>query len=359
MQKSRPESASRDSSLPPYDASRHYAPKYNGHIEFVDMAKCLMLVAVVVSHSEANFMADCVDPFIIPLFWVCSGYTSRSDFSLRKRLSVIWAYFIMTAVCMTVCSIFPILCQYASLNATDVWGALYARDTLYAAPPSASNPVLLRMCNNPLWFLPSLFSTYCLFRVVMTTRLLLAQIFLCSVSLFIGTLLTLSPYLLPWSVDLAFVSVIFMCFGHWVRRYSLIEKMTASGVVACIVFYTCMWGYTGLINPSVRDYGAHWPSMILTGCVGSLALLLLCRYAARGWVGRLSVIIDKGALMIFGLHLLFVETSKQLCSGVVGDWKLRVLITIAMSFVGGWLVWKAWSLLTSGVRRLYTMAFTR
>lgn len=359
MQKSTPESASPVWSLSPTAESRSYAPRYEGRIEFVDMAKCLMLAGMVVEHTEGSFLMDFFDPFLIPIFLVCSGYTSRTDFSLRKRLSVVAAYFIMTAVCMAVCAIFPILCQYAKLDLTDIWGALYARDTLYAAPPSASNPVLLRMCNNPLWFLPLLFTSYFLFRLVMMVPSLIAQIFLCSVSLFIGSLLTLSPYLLPWSIDVAFVGVIYMCFGHWVRRYSLIEKTPASGIVACIILYTCCWGFTGFVNPSVRDYGSHWPLLVLTGSSGSFALLLLCRYAARGWVGRLSVIIDKGALMIFGLHLLFVETSKQLCSGVVGDWKLRVLITIAMSFVGGWLVWKAWSLLTSGVRRLHTMAFTR
>lgn len=316
-------------------------------IAFVDLAKCIALCWVIWEHTEANYMMRIIDNVILPVFWVCSGYTTKYDFSLRSKTKLIAYYFALSFACV----IYAVFYRHVTLTADDFWGILYARYCFYDAPASASNPCLLPIYNGVLWFVPSLFTTYCVYKLLLLGKSFRAQALLCILSLVIATFLDMLPILLPWSIDSAFVYAVFMCVGGWLRKYDVMSRASLAMTLAMVVLYLCLDRVTWTTNPSMRDYGLNWPSYILTASVGVTALLMLCRYLEHTWLARVAVWFDVEAIFIFGLQTIFLSWFVEITSGMFESWKVRVALDLAVCFVGGFIVGKIYRLITLVFRR--------
>lgn len=325
---------------------------FDKRIAFLDLAKCIALCWVIWDHTEASFMMEPVDNMILAVFWICSGYTTRPDFKIKGKIKLIWYYFFMSAVLV----LFSVLHLGKAFTWDSFWGILYARYYFFDAPGSPANPCLLDMNNGALWFLPSLFTSYCVLKLLLKARSGKAQALLCAASLAIGTLFTFLPVLLPWSIDSAFVIAVIMCMGHWLRRYGIMEKSRLPIAVSLLLIFLCLDRVTWLINVSVRDYGNWWPSYMVTAPAGVTALLLFCRYFDRTWFARISVAFDREALFIFGLQAIFINLAVERMDLLVENWRWRISIIIISCFAGGFLAGKAYkfmvALLKTGYRSI-------
>lgn len=317
-------------------------------LAFVDLAKCIAICWAIWSHTEAYYMMDMVDNIILPIFWICSGFTSRRDFKIRNKLKLIAYYFILSALCL----LFAVFYAGKSLDANAVLGIFYARFMIYDAPLSASNPMLFSLYNGVLWFIPSLFTSYCVFRLLLKASTFRMQLVLCVASLCIAGALDFLPVLLPWSIDTAFVFAVFMCIGYWLRRYRIVERFGLEMALACLIIYLCLDRFTWLTNPSVRDYGLHWPSLMFTASFGVTSLLIFCKYLDRTWLARIAVAFDKEALFIFGLQLVFLKLITERTFGVIESWKLRIFIDIAGCFIGGYIVGKIYGAISGWLHHI-------
>ena len=317
-----------------------------GRIAYVDLAKCLALAGLIIGHTPDLRFVSFVDSMLLPVFWICSGYTTTGAVDLRRKLPLLGYYFLMAPVCL----LFGIVAWHIPFSWTDIAGIFYGRVTLYAAPISEANPALMQYFCRVLWFLPSLFTSYCVFKVILMARTWIGQALMCVTSLIIATLLDMQPYLLPWSADTAFLFAVFMCFGRWMRRYELIERARFCDLLVSAAVFICLSPVTGFTNLSVRIYGALWPSLLVTATAGVYALLVLCRYLDRTWAAKVAVTLDRQALFIFGLQLIFLATNAEGLIGPVGQWWLSIPFALARCFAGayifGWAVRRVVRILT-------------
>lgn len=306
----------------------------NRRIAFIDLAKCVALALIIVAHTQWEARVGYTDNFRLVLFWICAGYTSSSEVNLLKKSRLLVSYALMSVLCL----LYSVFYAGHSFTLTDIFGIFYARFSMMRPPLSADNPCLLPLYNSVLWFLPALFTSYCVFKVIMKAKTLRNRLVMCAGSLVIGTVLCRQPYLLPWSADMAFIFAVFLCAGHWMRRYRLLSRMGIIGLLLCLPVYAFSSLAVGEINLSISDLGHYWPLLIVSAISGATLLMGICRLIDNTWVARMAVTLNSQALYIFGLQLVFISLTDDWLAVYMPDWRIRVLSYIVICFACGFAI---------------------
>lgn len=311
---------------------------------YVDMAKCVMLMFVIVSHTEAWRLELPVDPILISTFWICSGYTSGPSVSLRRKATgLLVPYFAMSALCL----LFSWLVAGRDIVSRDILGILYSRYVALAAPASETNPCLMPLCNSPLWFLTSLFTGFCVYASLMRIRTLRTQTLAAGLCLALAWAATYLPVLLPWSIDTALFAGPMIWARHQMRRFNVLESLWKLKwrLAACIALYAAFAWLQGWGNVSVREYGRWWPVPVLSSLTGVPALMLLCKAFEHSLAARLLSAINRQALYIFGMQMMFINLVPRHLPFMDG-WPQTLAAALLLSICGGWATGRAMSWLT-------------
>lgn len=190
-----------------------------------------------------------------------------------------------------------------SITIFDIAGVLYSRWCIYPLG-SDNNIYLLRSGNGPLWFLTSMFVSYTLFWLIQKSNIPILFV-LCSI--FITYLLSFLPILLPWSIDTAFLMVIFIYFGVLIRKKRLLSMISFRQLCWLIIIYIAFLFISGNINLSVRIYGRSLMIMLPAAMLGSIILMRIACYIEETIIGTFISMIGRHSLSIFCLHLPFVS----------------------------------------------------
>lgn len=257
-------------------------------VDYLDMLKCLGMFIVVSGHIHPYYgwFSLPLHGFVIPLYFLLSGMTFK-----RGKFPTLWAfvkhraktlllpYLILSIVTWAFWAAFNV----ASHNQVDLWGPL-----LQTFIAQGSGGFLIH--NVPLWFLPCLFVIEVLYYMIdklpewanILCCVLLSILGACMISWWQGPFV-----LLPWSIESAFVAIIFYCAGNLlVKHFGLVgiqdkvlERKWLS--LAIIVILTLV-----MINT------AHWNRHI------SLGSDSLGKYPPMFYVNAFMGIISTGLFSI-------------------------------------------------------------
>lgn len=216
-------------------------------IEWIDTAKGLGLILVILGHLHIPYAATWIYFFHMPLFFFLSGtvYSGQKynfkDFIIRKIKSLIIPYFTLGIV---------IWLFYAVVNIF-----ISTEDSLYGSNIEMLKGMLVQEHYWTIWFLAALFLTeviyYFMDKLVGNNKiaLLLISILVCVFGLIRYRLGWGS---LPWNLDIALVAQFFYHIGRWFRYNNKLQKMVFSIKKRDTIF--CMMVCLGL--------------NILFGCLG-------------------------------------------------------------------------------------------
>lgn len=127
-----------------------------------------------------------------------------------------------------------------------------------------------------------------------------------------------------------------MWVGGMLRRHDVIARGGWLLALICAAAYIGFNYLTGPTNYSVRDLGVNWPSAFGCAVSGVIPLLWLCELSGRTWLARAMSWINREALFIFGMQLVFLSLASEYYGPVtVHSWKLRILIALIYCFAGG------------------------
>jgi len=310
------------------------APTSVSRLDYVDAAKGFSLLCVMLGHTAGGGLVTYIDNMLLPVFWISAGFTSRPDFSLSARFrSLVIPYFMMSAACLLFTFLFsPDVSMWRA-----VAGVFYSRFTLFA---DAANGCLLMVADNSvLWFLTSLFTAYCLFRLLLMVRIAWLRVMAGAASVAVGFLYSLLPVLLPWSVDTAFFIAPLMLTGHELRRSDLTDRHRWPALAVCVAGYMLCNLLAGPTNYSIRDMGAVYPASFGCALFGGTAALVIFRMAACSHVNRAFASVNAKALYIFGLQLIFIECGARLGARFhLSEWQtvfFQLLLAVAGGYVAG------------------------
>ena len=190
-------------------------PSQKKRVDYLDMLKCLGMFIVVSGHIHPDYkwFSLTVHCFVIPLYFLLSGMTfKRSKFPslwkfIKHRAKTLLLPYLMFSL---VTWAFWVIFNVASHNQVNLWSPL-----LQTFIAQGSGGFLVH--NVPLWFLPCLFVIEVLYYMIdklpewanITVCILLSVLGACMISWWRGPFI-----LLPWSMESAFVSILFYCAGN-------------------------------------------------------------------------------------------------------------------------------------------------
>lgn len=189
-------------------------------VDYLDMLKCLGMFIVVSGHIHPYYkwFSLTVHCFVIPLYFLLSGMTFKRskfptlwEFIKHRAKTLLLPYLMLSLVTWAFWAIFNVV----SHNQVDLWGPL-----LQTFIAQGSGGFLVH--NVPLWFLPCLFVIEVLYYMIdklpewanILCCVLLSVLGACMISWWRGPFI-----LLPWSIESAFVAIIFYCAGNLLVKH--------------------------------------------------------------------------------------------------------------------------------------------
>ncbi len=284
-------------------------------LDWVDQVKGFTIFLVVYGHNFP-ICEKYIYSFHMPLFIMIAGFfhPSISTFdSIKKRFqSIIVPYFIWS-FCLYFFWFF-LSRNYGDnvkLNLSPVKnfiGIFYAQgDREY-----------MDWCI-PVWFLPAIFCTFLLFHFIKKIKkTTLTAIVLMVVALLGFISIRMYDFILPWSINIAMVALLFYSFGYYFfKKISNVSKKNAIIILIVMGLFNLFF-YNS--NIKIDMYRAHYGNelyFILNGISGSLFVLFFFKafpvFKFLQFIGKFSLTILALQLVVmtfikFMLMILFHQT---------------------------------------------------
>lgn len=269
----------------------------------VDVAKGIGIVLVVLAHCCGGTLpSNVINSFHMPLFFCLSGLflfrknESFRDFINKKAKSLLFP-----------CLVFGILLSTYSTTLDYVRG-------------ESEIPLGLRYVglfintrHNPypgsLWFFLALFLVelmlYFIHKTIHSSAFRLIVVLAISV---MGCLYNQKYKVgLPWSLDIAFICILFTEFGYMCKQYGVLSHNSLVKAVLLLVIFTVTFslnvvvlGYN--VNLFSSDYGCY-PLFYLTALSGTYIVYSLSCIIKQN---RLLQYLGQNSLLIYSLHFLLL-----------------------------------------------------
>lgn len=337
-------------------------------LDFIDVAKAIGIIAVMMSHSigfpyntgyyfTASYMA---------LFFVLSGYTYKDGRTVkgnivRRTVKMGKAYFFYSA-CLYIITVASKIVLHSRLTKdyllTAASGILYSTHSLYYPRTVDPNISFFLVQNAPLWYLTCFIVAGGLFDIAFNIAKnhrgwVLGIILTGTMATY---LLANIPVRLPWGIDTAFAGMAFMAFGYCIRYNNLFQKNNFYWIIpAVFAVYIGFCNWNPGIAMSVREYGNHGVlssiAFIVIGCTGALLYITFARILCKiTYVKKVLCCTGRKTLPILAFHVFIFmvwDTIQERVLQKMGTtslngilyWTagiLKIAVTVMICIAGSW-----------------------
>lgn len=277
----------------------------------IDIFRGICIFCMVLGHSWVPFV-NTIYLFHMPSFFVASGYTYNIN---KKKIGI--GLFIWNKICSLlipfwlVNTIFILIYKLLEMaNILNVFYATESFDILMALKQLFlyGNPCAL---GGATWFLPVLFGGSILFHIYNTIgegTSYIITVILSAISLLLGIFLIQKGIRLIYCGDLIFLSVGFIAFGDWLKRYQVLEgKIPTKIMFPCALISTWFFG-TYYFN----NLPMNWPSRQFTNsffiqtisCFMAMYVIwiLACEVKKIVWIEKIFEELGKRTYVIMTFH---------------------------------------------------------
>lgn len=278
-------------------------------LDYIDIAKGLGIILVVLSHTERPELMYYSSAFFVPIFFFCSGYTSSKKTSLnscfyRQATKLLKPYIFFSLI---------LLLFFHNFSLRAIAGILYSRYCLY---PFGTEPDICRLMiigNYPMWFLTCMIITYLLYDILIFYPKY--QYYLATSYFLITVGANFLPILLPWSLETAPLMAVIMFFGTKLRNdvpNIFINKRPNIFIILSAILYLLLLPFCHDINISVRMFGSSISVYLLAATTGSILLTYISRLIQGTIIGKILKQIGIHSLTIFCIEIPFILMGKDI-----------------------------------------------
>ncbi len=297
----------------------------SNRLEFIDIAKGLGIMLVIMGHIEHDYVPFCGSVHI-PMFFVIAGYlcdlTKYEDkscgFVVAKRCKrLLIPYFVYNMVLYLKYLAKLILSHGTVKEALSAFlGFIYSASILLKDVPANENFEGFVFGNGPLWFLTAMAASsaifYCIIYYVLKHRFDMKKIALSAALLIAAswTLLQLLPVYLPWSFEMSLVGCVFMLFGLVLRNFNAAEfiKSHIYVPVIALVAFALLHHFNGSANMAICVYGKSLVVYVILGMLGSVLMLWLAFLIEKSaLLGRAVAYVGRNTLIILAFHMTIIS----------------------------------------------------
>lgn len=317
-------------------------------IQYWDMAKGFTILLVIIGHiSNVNpYLRGVIFSFHMPFYFMANGYFIK-DYSLRKTIkksakSLLIPYSI---VCIISTAWYTI--KYWQWGSAD--NLLQIRDKLVAMLWGISKAsTILKEVHSVwlVWFVICLFVARIIYVIVMRVLskfkipIQIVVIFLISIA---GMIIGEQYAFLPWSLDVALVSLPFLMVGEYLSKYHLLENKFKSVMFTAAILWIVPLGMKIYIELATRDYPMGLIS-VLEAVGGSVCVVgffyflekhgILC--SQLSWLGRNSMIV----LAVHCLEMMYFDWDKYVFAILLVEniWWMAAIVKVIVIVAVAWVI---------------------
>lgn len=300
------------------------------HLDYIDIAKGLGIILVVLSHTEHWELMYYSLPFFVPIFFFCSGYTSS-----KKAISLNTCFRQQAVKLLKPYLFFSIflLLYFHDFSLRAILGIFYSRYCLYPFGTASDICHFMIVGNYPMWFLTCMVIAYLLYDLLIYYPRY--QYWIIGTYLVVTVGATYLPILLPWSLDTAPLMAVIMYGGTLFRKYYLDifnNRKPHTIIILSFGLYLLLLPFCHDINISVRMYGFNMMTYTLAAFTGCIILIWLSRLLQGTFVGKGLVQIGRHSLTIFCIEIPFILIAKHF-SNLILPIMPSLLTVIITSFI--------------------------
>ena len=270
----------------------------SSRLEWIDICRGIGILLVVLGHSAPPFKLY-IYAFHIPLFFLVSGYLWNSRYSFKTTLvkslkRYIIPYFILSILNLCI-EMFFLLIQKESFDVVGKYiiGIIYSR----------GNHEWMPNCG-PLWFLTALFCSILIYKIIdLSYKKMFTKSLTVVIVSVLGYVISLTDIpKMPWNLDVALVSVLFLHLGRIVKSVGIMETLKLPSkamlsVVFAILSFVGVYFNQVEVNFVDNTYGNFF-FMLLGSIPISLVVMIISE--------RTSHLLKFKMLSFLGSHTLFI-----------------------------------------------------
>ena len=278
----------------------------NQRILYWDIAKGIAIMLMILGHTEApSIIRAAIFSFHMPFFIIANGYFIKSYDLKRTFLRSIRTLLIP----------YIITCIISAVIYTLLYGNDAQPISLFLVKIKAMVGGMSKISTRfqtfdsvwVVWFVCALFITRNLYIGIMSIfedRIWIA-FGIMGLLVYLGYWIGINYAFLPWSLDVALVSLVFMATGDWMHRKNYFEKnriyifvLPLISWIGIMVIFRCY------IELAMRSYPFGIIS-ILEAIAGSIVLISFSKYAERfQWFSKIFSWIGERSMIILGIHCI-------------------------------------------------------
>jgi len=290
----------------------------NKRIQWVDMAKGLAIILVIVGHTIGNpIIRGLIFSFHMPLFFILSGYTSKcpenkTAWQVKTKSGV--QHLLLPAYIIYVIRI--VLLVLIGDKKVSAVGCLLSM--LFASGDKTVIAGIEIPEFGMMWFLVVLFGMKCLYEAI---SLLTGNKYMFIISLIVSTcgVLIGSILFLPFSFDLIMSTMLFFCIGQKLRSFELssspILKLLVSGAVWSGLFVLIFAISDHYLELAMRRYPLYplCYVMAVSGCLTVFIVMIKLEKikvitAVLSWFGKNSIYM----FIVHAFDMLWLDLLKRI-----------------------------------------------
>lgn len=306
-------------------------------LDYIDILKGIGILFVIFSHSGAEkwFMSYFGD-FFVSLFFIASGYTYIQRDTpfitiIKKRARRLLFPYVFFSILL--------LILYKRFSLIDIFGVFYSRYCLYPFN-SVSNVYFLGGGNPPLWFLTSMLTAFIPFWLLM--KYSNKTMWILSAFVLITYGFQFLPILLPWSLDTACLTGVFLYVGNLSRRFEKqLFKWPIGGDVILISVFVVVCILNGSDNLSVREYGNSFFLYFIACVCATWCLLRLSKLIENSFLCKMLINLGRHSLVIFCIQMFLLRICHQVFHDIMhlpteglGFYGITVVKILIVAFAG-------------------------
>lgn len=277
---------------------------------WIDVAKGLSMLAVVLGHQGQSQVGRIVFPFHLMIFFLLSGYTLKvkpvtGDYVATKFTRLMKPYF-FTCLAVIVLDVLNLLVNNRDLVPVT---QLVANDLIRSFAGSGDLRTLgvieLPSRIGAIWFFPAMFLA------IVGTQLILNYVpkyrYHIGVGLIFLAQMSVSVGWMPFSVQSAMMAIFFVLLGHDIKTHKILSKLRPMHyVIAAVIFAAGIWGRFTIYF--VRAYMTDPVISSVTGLGGCLLVYGLSRILSGN---RILAYTGQYSSYFLGVHLMEMETLRK------------------------------------------------
>lgn len=268
-------------------------------ILWIDIAKGICMISVIAGHLDAAEINNIVFSFHLTLFFILSGYTLKTDLSVKsasKRFARLMTPYFVTCAMIVLMDIFNLIVDQKVTDTISITAKIssdIARGFFGSGLYTSLGTKSFSSCIGAIWFLPAMFFATVIAQLVISRITDIKKRYAITVTAAVLAFISSQLFWLPFSIQSAVFAVPFIMLGYDAKAHGIFDRIKLShffiSLGVFLIGFCLKLTTISFVTASMSDIIVT-PIFALCACVCIVYISQKCTFLSPlAFVGRYSM----------------------------------------------------------------------